>query len=59
MPPFEQRRPRFDHGIHCSLSDSFTQFLQHCRLAEPPIPSRHRALHVRIVVPGPRECRRG
>jgi hypothetical protein len=31
MPPFEQRW-RFDHGIHCSLSDSFTPFLQHCRL---------------------------
>jgi hypothetical protein len=33
VPPFEQRRPRFDHGIRCSLSDSFTQFLQHCRQA--------------------------
>jgi hypothetical protein len=30
VPPFEQRRPRFDHGIHGRLSDSFTQFLQHC-----------------------------
>ena len=25
MPPFEQRWPRFDHGIFCSLSDSFTE----------------------------------
>jgi len=31
VPPFEQRRPRFDHRIHCSLSDSFIQFLQHCQ----------------------------
>ena len=23
--------PRFDHGIHCSLSESFTEFLQHSR----------------------------
>jgi hypothetical protein len=29
VPPFEQRRPRFNHGIYCSLSDSFTEFLQH------------------------------
>jgi hypothetical protein len=29
VPPFEQRRPRFDHGAYCSLSDSFTEFLQH------------------------------
>jgi len=28
-PPFEQRRPRFDHGMYCSLSDSFTEFLQY------------------------------
>jgi hypothetical protein len=27
VPPFEQCRPRFDHEIHCSLSDSFTQFI--------------------------------
>jgi hypothetical protein len=34
MPPFEQRRPRFNHRILCSLSDSLIQFfgsLQHCR----------------------------
>jgi hypothetical protein len=33
MPPFEQRRPRFNHRILCSLSDSLIQFfgsLQHC-----------------------------
>jgi len=29
VPPFEQRWPRFDHGISCSLSDPFTEFLQH------------------------------
>jgi hypothetical protein len=29
VPPFEQRWPRFDHGIYCSLSDSFNEFLQH------------------------------
>jgi predicted ATPase len=29
----EDRRPRLDHGIHCSVSDSITQFLQHC----PPL----------------------
>ena len=30
VPPYEQFRPGFDHGIHCSLSDPFSQFLQHC-----------------------------
>src|SRR5215472_224281 len=29
VPPFEQRWPQFDHGIYCSLSDSFTELLQH------------------------------
>ena len=29
VPPFEQRGPRFDHGIYCSLSDSSTKSLQH------------------------------
>ena len=29
VPPFEQRRPRFDHRAYCSLSDSFAEFLQH------------------------------
>jgi hypothetical protein len=33
VPPFEQRWPRFDHGAYCSLSDSFTEFLQHSRLS--------------------------
>jgi hypothetical protein len=32
VPPFEQRLPRFDHGIPRSLSDSFTPFLQHFRI---------------------------
>jgi hypothetical protein len=27
-PPFEQRWPRFDRGMYCRLSDSFTEFLQ-------------------------------
>jgi hypothetical protein len=31
VPPFEQRWPQFDHGIYCSLSDSFTESLQHSR----------------------------
>jgi hypothetical protein len=43
VPPFEQRRPRFDHGIYCSLSDSlycslsdsFTEFLQHSPIGRP------------------------
>src|SRR6266478_6314234 len=26
VPPFEQRRPRFDHGTYCSLSDWFSEF---------------------------------
>jgi hypothetical protein len=26
VPPFEQRWTRFDHGIFCSLSGSFTEF---------------------------------
>src|SRR6202171_2415677 len=29
VPPFKQGWPRFDHGIYCSLSASFTEFLQH------------------------------
>jgi len=29
VPPFEQRWPRFDHGISCSLPDPYTEFLQH------------------------------
>jgi hypothetical protein len=39
VPPLEQRRPRFDHGIYCSLSDLFTQFLQHCHRDRIPKPS--------------------
>jgi len=33
VPPFEQRWPRFDHGIYCSLSDWFAEFLQHNRIS--------------------------
>ena len=46
VPRLEQRWPRFDHGIYCSLSDWFTQFLQHC-------PSYHRLVQFYICHPVP------
>ena|SRR2546426_753258 len=46
--PFEQRWPRVDHEIYFSLADSFTEFLQHSPMRNPPSPAERHCWRTRL-----------